>query len=510
MFSNILIYFVVIPVIMLAGLALCRNIKQIRAVAVTGSLALTALSIYLLVEYLGMRAANPDAQMLFTGAWDWFKPLHIQLAVGVDGISVAMLILSSIILLTGSFASWKIDPMPKEFFLWLILLSTGVFGFFISIDLFTMFMFYEVALIPMYLLIGVWGSGNKNYSAMKLTLMLMGGSAFLMLGLIGIYYHSSADPSQLTWNLLEISKNGAISTGWQYFLFPMTFVGFGVLGAMFPFHTWSPDGHASAPTAVSMLHAGVLMKLGGYGCFRVAIYLMPQAANDLAWIFLILTGISVVYGAFSACVKTDLKYINAYSSVSHCGLVLFAILMLNTTAMTGAIMQMLSHGLMTALFFALIGMIYGRTHTRDIRQMGGLMRIMPYLAVCYVIAGMASLGLPGLSGFVAEMTIFVGSFEQGMTDYLAGAGSLRLVFTIIACCSIVITAVYILRVVGKLLFGPVQDKHHLELTDATWWERLSTATLIICVAGIGCFPNFFNNLINFTFSPEIFKVLGLN
>ncbi|MDE6100665.1 MAG: NADH-quinone oxidoreductase subunit M, partial [Paramuribaculum sp.] len=302
MFSNILIYFVVIPVLMLAGLAVCRNIKQIRAVAVTGSLALTALSIYLLVEYLALHAADPAAPMHFLGQWDWFKPLHIQLAVGVDGISVAMIILSSIILLTGSFASWKIDPMPKEFFLWLILLSVGVFGFFISIDLFTMFMFYEVALIPMYLLIGVWGSGNKNYSAMKLTLMLMGGSAFLMLGLIGIYYHSAENPADLTWNILKISENASISTGWQYFLFPMTFVGFGVLGAMFPFHTWSPDGHASAPTAVSMLHAGVLMKLGGYGCFRVAIYLMPQAANDLAWIFLILTGISVVYGAFSACV----------------------------------------------------------------------------------------------------------------------------------------------------------------------------------------------------------------
>ncbi len=502
MFSNILIYFVVIPVIMLAGLALCRNIKQIRAVAVTGSLALTALSIYLLVDYLGLRAAGHTEQMLFTGAWDWFKPLHIQLAVGVDGISVAMLILSSIILLTGSFASWKINPLPKEFFLWLILLSTGVFGFFISIDLFTMFMFYEVALIPMYLLIGVWGSGNKNYSAMKLTLMLMGGSAFLMLGLIGIYYHSSANPETLTWNLLEISQNGAISKGWQYFLFPMTFVGFGVLGAMFPFHTWSPDGHASAPTAVSMLHAGVLMKLGGYGCFRVAIYLMPEAANDLAWIFLILTGISVVYGAFSACVQTDLKYINAYSSVSHCGLVLFAILMLNTTAMTGAIMQMLSHGLMTALFFALIGMIYGRTHTRDITKMGGLMKIMPFLAVCYVIAGMASLGLPGLSGFVAEMTIFVGSFEH--------ADMFHRVFTIVACCSIVITAVYILRVVGKLLLGPVQDEHHLKLTDAEWWERTATVTLIISVAAIGCFPNFFADLIRWTFSSDIFSVIGMN
>ncbi len=500
MFANILIYFVVIPLLMLAGLALCRNIKQVRAVAVVGSLALMALSTYVLCEYLCLRAAGADAPMLFTGSWEWFSPLNIHLAVGVDGISIAMLILSSIIVFAGSFASWTIN-MPKEFFLWLILLSTGVFGFFISIDLFTMFMFYEVALIPMYLLIGVWGSGRKEYSAMKLTLMLMGGSAFLMLGLIGIYYHSSV-AGEHTWNLLEIAQNGAISTDWQYFLFPMTFVGFGVLGAMFPFHTWSPDGHASAPTAVSMLHAGVLMKLGGYGCFRVAIYLMPQAANDLAWIFLILTGISVVYGAFSACVQTDLKYINAYSSVSHCGLVLFAILMLNTTAMTGAIMQMLSHGLMTALFFALIGMIYGRTHTRDIREMGGLMQIMPYLAVCYVIAGMASLGLPGLSGFVAEMTIFIGSFEH--------SDMFHRVFTIVACTSIVITAVYILRVVGKLLFGPVQNEHHRELTDATWWERLSTVSLIISVAAIGCFPNFFEGLIRTTFSPEIFTVLGLN
>ncbi|MDE6309952.1 MAG: NADH-quinone oxidoreductase subunit M, partial [Muribaculaceae bacterium] len=325
--------------------------------------------------------------------------------------------------------------------------------------------------------------------------------------LIGIYYHSAPAGQPLTWNLLEIVKNNSIPHGWQSFLFPMTFVGFGVLGAMFPFHTWSPDGHASAPTAVSMLHAGVLMKLGGYGCFRVAIYLMPTAAQELAWIFLILTGISVVYGAFSACVQTDLKYINAYSSVSHCGLVLFAILMLNTTALTGAIMQMLSHGLMTALFFALIGMIYGRTHTRDIREMGGMMKIMPFLAVCYVIAGFASLGLPGLSGFVAEMTIFVGSFEQGMADYWAHAGSLRLVFTIIACCSIVITAVYILRVVGKLLLGPVYDEHHLQLTDATWWERVSTITLIVCVAGIGCFPNFFEGLIRFTFDRANFGAL---
>ncbi len=496
LFSNILIYFVIIPLLMLGGFALCRGVKGVRTVAVIGSSVLMALSVWVLVDYIALRQAGETAPMLFTGSWEWFGPLHINLAVGVDGISIAMLLLSSIIVFAGSFASWKIDD-ARHFFMWLLLLSTGVYGFFISIDLFTMFMFYEVALIPMYLLIGVWGTGRKEYSAMKLTLMLMGGSAFLMLSLIGIYYQAGIE----SWNIVEIAQNAHIDKGWQYFLFPMCFVGFGVLGAMFPFHTWSPDGHACAPTAVSMLHAGVLMKLGGYGCFRVAMYLMPEAANDLAWIFLILTGISVVYGAFSACVQTDLKYINAYSSVSHCGMVLFAILMINTTALTGAIMQMLSHGLMTALFFALIGMIYGRTHTRDIRLMGGLMKIMPFLGVAYVIAGMASLGLPGLSGFVAEMTIFVGSFEH--TDMF------HRVFTIVACCSIVITAVYILRVVGKLLFGPVQDEHHLSLTDATWWERLSAITLIVCVAGIGCFPEFFEWLIRFTFNPEIFHAIGM-
>ena len=496
--ENILIYFVVIPVLTLAGLAICKNIKQVRAVSIVGASALMLLGVYVLMEFLQLRAAGVADEMLFRGDWMWFEPLNIKLALGVDGISVAMLLLSCVVVFAGVFASWNMDPLPREYFMWFWLLSTGVFGFFIAIDLFAMFMFYEVALIPMYLLIGVWGSGNKNYSAMKLTLMLMGASALLMLGIIGIYFHSAAD-GNLTMNLLEIAKNNAIPHEWQYFLFPMTFVGFGVLGAMFPFHTWSPDGHASAPTAVSMLHAGVLMKLGGYGCFRIAIYLMPHAANELAWIFLVLTGISVVYGAFSACVQTDLKYINAYSSVSHCGMVLFAILMLNTTAMTGAIMQMLSHGLMTALFFALIGMIYGRTHTRDIRKMGGLMQIMPFLGVGYVIAGLANLGLPGFSGFVAEMTMFVGSFAH--TDMF------HRVLTVMACTAIVITAVYILRVVGKMLYGPVYDEHHRELTDAVWHEKFAVITLIVCVAGLGCFPNFFNEIIYDSFAP-IIKALG--
>ena len=313
--------------------------------------------------------------MLFTASTVWYAPLHICYSVGVDGISVAMLLLSSIIVFTGTFASWKLQPLTKEYFMWFTLLSVGVFGFFVSTDLFTMFMFYEVALIPMYLLIGVWGSGRKEYAAMKLTLMLMGGSAFLLIGILGIFYGAGGE----TMNLLEIAKLH-IPHEMQRIFFPLIFLGFGVLGALFPFHTWSPDGHASAPTAVSMLHAGVLMKLGGYGCFRVAMYLMPEGAAMWGDVFLILTTISVVYGAFSAVVQTDLKYINAYSSVSHCGLVLFALLMMTRTSCTGAILQMLSHGLMTALFFALIGMIYGRTHTRDVRLMGGLMKIMPFLA----------------------------------------------------------------------------------------------------------------------------------
>lgn len=483
---NFLSLFVLIPILMMAGLALSKKMQHIRLTALIGSGIQLLLSIGLVLFYLHERSIGNHAEMLFMADQLWYAPLNIHYAVGIDGISAAMILLTAIIVFAGVFVSWKTEVLPKEFFLWLIFLSVGVYGFFISIDLFTMFMFYEIALIPMYLLIGVWGTGNKEYAAMKLTLMLMGGSALLLVGILGIYFHSSPD-GHFTMNILEIAKTN-IPVEAQRFFFPLTFIGFGVLGAMFPFHTWSPDGHASAPTAVSMLHAGVLMKLGGYGCFRVAIFLMPQAAQEMAWIFIILTGISVVYGAYSAIVQTDLKYINAYSSVSHCGLVLFAILMLNQTAMTGAVLQMLSHGLMTALFFALIGMIYSRTHTRQITEMSGLMRIMPFLSSCYVIAGMASLGLPGLSGFVAEMTVFIGSFQH--TDMF------HRVFTIIACTSIVITAVYILRVVGKILYGEVQNKAHLQLTDATWYERISAVCLIAAVAGIGMFPSWITNMIS--------------
>ncbi len=492
---NFLSLFVLVPMVMLLGLWLAKGVKAVRGVMVVGSAALLALAIYLTIDFLGQRAAGNDAEMLYQASFTWFEPLNISYRTGVDGISVAMLLLSAIIVFTGTFASWRLNPNLKDYFLWFTLLSMGVFGFFISIDMFMMFMFYEIALIPMYLLIGVWGSGQKEYAAMKLTLMLMGGSAFLMVGIFGIFYGAGGE----TMNILDIANhtNGAhpIEFAQQCIWFPLTFIGFGVLGALFPFHTWSPDGHASAPTAVSMLHAGVLMKLGGYGCFRIAIFLMPEAANELNWIFLILTGISVVYGAMSACVQTDLKYINAYSSVSHCGLVLFGILMLTTTSTVGAVLQMLSHGLMTALFFALIGMIYGRTHTRNVNEMKGLMQIMPFLSVCFVIAGLANLGLPGLSGFVAEMTIFMGSFQN--------ADTFHRVLTIMATCSIVVAAVYILRMVGRMLYGVCTDEHHKQLTDATWEERLAVICLIFAIAGLGLAPAWMSNLIDSSVAPII-------
>lgn len=491
---NFLSLFVLIPVLMIIALFIARNRKQVLGVMVTGSILLVGMAAYLTVSYITDRAAGAAGTMLYTASLMWYEPLNIHYSVGVDGISVVMLCLSAIIVFTGTFTSWKMEPLTKEYFLWFCLLALGVFGFFIATDLFTMFMFYEVALIPMFLLIGIWGSGRKEYSAMKLTLMLMGASAFLLVGILGIYFSAGAT----TMNILELVKIH-IPIQQQHLFFTLTFFGFGVLGALFPFHTWSPDGHASAPTAVSMLHAGVLMKLGGYGCFRVAIYLMPEAAHDLSWIFLILTGIGVVYGAFSAIHQTDLKYINAYSSVSHCNLVLFAILMLNQTAMTGAVLQMLSHGLMTALFFALIGMIYGRTHTRLITEMGGLMKIMPFLGVSFVIGGLASLGLPGLSGFVAEMTIFFGSFEH--------PDMFHRVLTIASTISIVVTAVYILRMVGKFLYGPIQDQHHASLTDAVWYEKVAVVTLIAFIVAIGSLPLGLSDLIRSSLTDVVAQLM---
>lgn len=494
---DILSLFIIVPLATVVVLLFAKNLKQSRIIAMLGSLIQFGMAINLIFAYLTERASGNKAIMVFTKSIVWFKSLNIRYDIGADGITVFMVTLASIVVLAGVFISWKMKDLPKEFFISLIVLATGVFGFFISLDLFLMFLFFELAVIPMYLLIGIWGSGPKENSAMKLTLMLMGASALLLVGILGLYFYSNPN-GQLTFNILDIAKTN-IPVAVQYYLFPVVFIGFAVIGALFPFHTWSPSGHASAPTAVSMLHAGVLMKLGGYGVFRVAMYLLPEGTKEWSWFFIILSVIGVVYGALAAIKQTDLKYINAYSSVSHLGLVLFALLMLNKTTWDGAIIQSLSHGFMTALFFALIGMIYERSHTRDVRELGGLLKVIPFISVIYVIAGLASLGLPGFSGFVAEMTIFVGAFQH--------PDMFHRVATIIGTTVIVITAVYILRVIGMMLMGPLKKSAYKNFPHATWYEKTGVLLLLIPIIIIGTTPLWISDIIMNSIKPFIERIL---
>ncbi len=470
---------IILPLLTSIAVLFCRADKQVKMVAFAGSLAQLGLVISLLFQYTKERASGNKTQMLFESSYTWFKPLNINYHIGVDGISIAMILLTSFVVIAGILVSWSNEKMNKEFFFLLLFLSVGAYGFFISLDLFTLFFFLEVAVIPKFLLIGIWGSGKKEYSAMKLALMLMAGSALVFVGLAGLYFQAH------TFDILQIAQL-SIPIETQKFFFPFAFIGFGIFGALFPFHTWVPDGHSSAPTAASMFLAGISMKLGGYGCLRVATFLMPEAAHEYSWIIILLSTIAIIYGAFATMMQTDLKYINAYSSVSHCGFVLLGIGMLTKTSINGAVLQMVSHGLMTALFFAAIGMIYSRTHTRDLAKLGGLLKVTPFISTVFVLAGLCSLGLPGLSGFVAEMTVFMGSWQRPETFYK--------IATILGCASIVVTAVYILRAAGKTVMGPLSESYN-KITDASWNEKMAAAILMIGILVIGIAPFLINYLI---------------
>ncbi|MDE3251946.1 MAG: NADH-quinone oxidoreductase subunit M [Bacteroidota bacterium] len=470
---------IIIPLLTALLVLFGRGLKQVRVISLAGALLQLGISVWLLLLYWQTRTSGNNEAMLFVQNHAWFAELGIHYHIGVDGISIAMILLTASVVVAGILVSWNETNMSKEFFFLLLLLSMGAYGFFISLDLFTLFFFLEVAVIPKFLLIGVWGSGKKEYSAMKLALMLMAGSALVFVGMMGVYQQTHS------FDIMAIAKMH-IPLEVQKIFFPFAFLGFGIFAALFPFHTWVPDGHASAPTAASMFLAGISMKLGGYGCLRVATFLMPDAAHAYSWIIILLATIAIIYGAFATMMQTDLKYINAYSSVSHCGFVILGIGMLTETSINGAVLQMVSHGLMTALFFAAIGMIYTRTHTRMVAQLGGLLKVMPFISTVFVIAGLCSLGLPGFSGFVAEMTVFMGSWQNPNGWY-------RLA-TILACASIVVTAVYILRAAGKTIMGPTGETHQ-QLSDASWNEKLAAGILIVGIVLMGVAPFLINQLI---------------
>lgn len=471
--SHFLTYIWMAPLIAALIVLFLDDHKAIKKVSLAGASVSLVLTFF-----LAFKLFDPahSAVLQLRESIPLIPQLNVNYTVGVDGISLVMLLLTAIIIFTGVLASWAVENRAKEFFFLLLLLVAGVFGVFMSFDLFVFFVFYEIAVLPMYLLIGIWGTGPKEYSAMKLTLMLMGGSAFVLVGMLALYYQNGGQ----SFDIYEMARGHLnLSPGFQKIWFPVLYVGFGVLAAMWPFHTWSPDGHASAPTAVSMLHAGVLMKLGAYGCLRVAMFLLPEGAQFWAHTLAALCLVNVVYGSIGAAAQTDLKYVTAYSSVSHMGIVLLGLSTLNPVGINGAVLQMFAHGIMTGLFFALIGMTYGRTHTRIMTEMGGLAKVMPYLAVCFVIGGMASLGLPGLSGFVAELLVFLGAYR--------GDFFMKMV-ALISITSIVFTAVYVLRVVQRTFYGPLKNAHFAELKDASFVEKVPLAILIATMLVVGLYP----------------------
>ena len=492
-------------------------------------------------------AGKAEATLAFAAATQfretavWVPELGIAYDLGVDGLTAPMVLLTGMVAVAGVFISWRIEDRQKEFMTFFMLLVAGVMGVFISVDLFLLFFFYELAIFPMYILIAGWGwVVTREYAAMKLTLYILVGSVVSLVGAIamvyvaGLYFQGdgaavfeaaktagllrpnagvfSFDITQLT----LAAENGAFSipllgTTFAKFWFPFVFTGFAVLAGMWPFHNWSPDGHVAAPTAVSMIHAGVLMKLGAYAALRVGVQLLPEGAVvHLPWM-VFLTLVNVVYGAFIAFRQRDFKYVIGFSSVSHMGLVSMGFATMNMTGMTGAGLQMFSHGAMTALFFGVVGMVYDRAHTRDIPSLGGFAKKMPWVAVAFVVGGLASMGMPGLSGFVAEYPIFQGLWIASDNITLQiGNFTLRNYYTWIAILSalgIVITAAYVLRVAGAVFFGEFDEKKFPDITDITIPDRIVLLILGTPLLIIGLYPQIMAPMITVGLDP-IARLIG--
>jgi NADH-quinone oxidoreductase subunit M len=436
------------------------------------ALAVAAITFLLcILVYVGFDISGPRYQ--FLEKYDWLPQLGISYHVAVDGITAPLVLLTGVVIFTGVIISQRIDDRPREFFAFLFILASGVFGVFVALDMFALFFFYEIAVFPMYLLIAIWGwKQTREYAAMKLTLYLFIGSVIALVGGLAMYFSSGLG----TFDMLLL-EGANFSPEFQNLWFPFIFFGFAVLGGIFPFHNWSPDGHVAAPTAVSMFHAGVLMKLGAFAALRVGIMLLPIGAQThMGWIIL-LTLVNVVYGAFIAMVQTDFKYMIGFSSVSHLGLVAMGFATLNYNGYLGASVQMVSHGVMTALFFAVVGMVYDQAHTREIPKLGGLMKIMPFAGVAFIIGGLVSMGMPGFSGFIAEFPIFMGLWDANY-PWIA----------IVAVISIAITAAYILRAIGRVFFGNLPAELEGHMHDIRPSEKLALGILCVILVGIGIFP----------------------
>lgn len=470
-----------------------RKTETRVAALAAGALAL-ALSIWV---YFAYDVAAGGYQ--FVEKYSWLPSLGISYYVGVDGMNAPLLLLTGVVMFTGVLISWGIDDRPREFFAFLFILATGVFGVFVALDLFMLFFFYEIAVFPMYLLISIWGwKVTREYAAMKLTLYLFIGSVVALVGALAMYFVSGMG----TFDMIALESAG-FSPTFQRIWFPFVFFGFAVLGGIFPFHNWSPDGHVAAPTAVSMFHAGVLMKLGAFAALRVGIMLLPEGAKfHMPWI-IILTLVNVVYGAFIASVQSDFKYVIGFSSVSHMGLVAMGFATLNRTGMLGAGLQMFSHGVMTALFFAVVGMVYDQAHTREIPRLGGIRKIMPLVTVAFIIGGLVSMGMPGFSGFIAEFPIFMGLWDGEPSQLWSSYAWVA----IIAAISIVITASYIIRIIGKVFFGQVPEEFSGHMHDVSALDKVALVFLSAILVIVGVYPQIMAPLVE-SGVDNVLRLLG--
>jgi NADH-quinone oxidoreductase subunit M len=461
---------------------------EVRMAALAASAIALFLSIWVYFSY-DINVAGYQ----FVEKYTWMPAFGISYHVGVDGMNAPLVLLTGIVMFTGVLISWGIDDRPREFFAFLFILATGVFGVFVALDLFMLFFFYEIAVFPMYLLISIWGwKVTREYAAMKLTLYLFIGSVVSLVGALLMYFASGLG----TFDMIAMEQAN-FSPEFQKIVFPFVFFGFAVLGGIFPFHNWSPDGHVAAPTAVSMFHAGVLMKLGAFAALRVGIMLLPEGAKAHMWWIILLTLVNVVYGAFIAMVQSDFKYVIGFSSVSHMGLVSMGFATLNQQGMLGAGVQMFSHGVMTALFFAVVGMIYDQAHTRDIPKLGGFRKVMPVVSIAFIIGGLVSMGMPGFSGFIAEFPIFMGVW--GTTPWIA----------IVAAISIVITASYIIRIVGKVFFGKLPEEFEHHVHDVSVLDKVAVVFLSGILIVVGVYPSIMVPMVQ-TGVDKILVLLGLN